>query len=210
MEAVSLTSLVSPLLGSEKFLLFSMSDLEIVSKKVAKCHHCKCETENSLSQAWSHSLHLSIIGLSPFSPMQVFFPKKRRNIYLCSITVMVVLENDSVWIVTTPDKGQDDKFVAGERESSAVIAVGWEIRDLASGSMCPPSATGQWQLLAVPIAASQALADLAHWHRFAALDHPQCFPPPYRTPDVVVGYCVSEAVPVTDKLLLDWNICFMN
>lgn len=37
---------------------------------------------------------------------------------------MVVLENDSVWIVTTPDKGQDDKFVAGGRGSFTIIAVG--------------------------------------------------------------------------------------
>lgn len=134
---MSLTSLVNPLLVSEKILLFSISDLdkeEIVSKKVGKYPHCKCETGNTLSQAWSHSLHFfSIVLFPPFSNASIF-PNKRGNICLCSVTVMVVLENDSVWIVTT-DKGQDDKFVTGEHESFTIIVVGWEIRDLALGSL---------------------------------------------------------------------------
>jgi len=37
---------------------------------------------------------------------------------------MVVLENDSIWIVTTPDKGQGDKFVTGEHASFAMIVAG--------------------------------------------------------------------------------------
>lgn len=47
MEAISLIVLVSPLLVSEKILLFSVSGLdkkEVVSKKVGKCPHCRCDT----------------------------------------------------------------------------------------------------------------------------------------------------------------------
>ncbi|PKU49643.1 hypothetical protein llap_27 [Limosa lapponica baueri] len=91
---------------------------------------------------------------------------------------MVVLESDSVWIVTTPDKGQDDKFVMGEHESFTITIVG-------------------------------ALVDLAHRHRFAALYHLQRLPPTHCTPAVVMVYCVGEAMPVTDRLVLNWNVSML-
>lgn len=87
MEEISLSLLVSPLLIPGKVLLSGVSDLdnkEIVSKKVGKFPHCKCEKGDILSQVEAISLLSAVLFFPPFLKCK-YFSKAKGN-YLCLLS----------------------------------------------------------------------------------------------------------------------------
>lgn len=112
---------------------------------------------------------------------------------------MVVFENDSIWTVAIPHKGQHYKFVTDEHGSFTAAAVGLGTRDLPSGELpprCHRAATRCWLS---PLLCHHAFVVLEHRDGFAAFDYLQCLLPTHRMPDFVMAYCVGEAVPGTEK-----------